>query len=641
MTAIRIEDFGGRIPRRSNRLLPDNAAQIATDTKLFSGELRGWNTPLLRQTLAGTGIKTVFRIPNDPNDIWIESEYGNVHFQKGSLVNDTWDRHYWTSGVDDIPRYNTKVRIAAGNTGANAPFILGAPPPLTAPAGTATGGTSGLVVTHVFVYTFVSEFGEESAPSPPLTLTGQSDGQWNLTGLEVESDIPDFAERAFDSAGSHSGGTPATKRVYRTITSISGQTTFFACPDSNGDLSIPMSQTTFTTDKEDDVVSLSPLLESAGWNEPPPELEGLAVHPNGFLVGFVGRDLYFSVPYRPHAMPAEFVLSCDFEIMGLGIVGNTIGIATKSNPYGCTGIRPDAMALHKSSTVEPCLSKKGVVTLPTGVMYPSNNGLAWLTPAGAKVVTQSFMTKEEWQVQFKPEEINAARYETRYMAFNSSTAGFVYDPIEQQAAVVDLTRVNGVTDIYTDVYTGLVNLLEADRVFEWDPAGNTIPVSYLWKSRVFEFPKPLNMGAAILKFNDADFTADQDFIDLLEIANAAILTTIPPFKLGAINTRGFNSRRKVGVASYLPDLKNVFQAQSSAFNGSDLLNIAAFQAAVAYATVIVWADHREVYRHAVERDKIFRLPTGFKAHTYEIGIASNTDVYSVAMAEVPKELRTV
>lgn len=620
MTAIRIEDFGGRIPRRSARLLPPNAAQVATDTKLFSGELRGWNKALLRKTLSGTGIQTVFRIPDPANDVWFESIYDNVHVQKGTLINDLYDRFYWTSGTDDVPRYSTKTRIAAGDPS----YILGIPPPSTAPT-TSDVGTpiSALTATYVFVYTFVSDLGEESAPSPPVTWTGPTDEVVRLSGLETT--FAGIGERPFASG---------TKRVYRTITSVSGQTNFFLAVED-----IPMATLIADISIGDPDIGYSSLLESSGWNQPPDELEGLITHPNGFMVGFVGRDIYFSEPYRAHAWPAEYVLSCDFEIMGLGIVGNTIGITTRSNPYACTGIRPNSMSLTKSTTVEPCLSKKGVVTLPSGIMYPSNNGLAWLNPAGATVVTRQFMTKEEWQNDFNPQTINAARYETRYMGFTSATRGFVYDPVEQKSAVVDLSRGQPITDVYTDVYSGLVHLLESDRIFEWDPPENTVPVTYTWKSRVFEFPKPLNFGAGVVKFNDSDFQADSGFVALLEAVNTAVLATIPTNKLGSINYTGFNTRRRINVSSYLDEMADVPTYQSSAFNGSDLKNISEFQVTVASTHVTVWADGREIWCQPVLKNTVFRLPTGFKAHTYEVQVTANTDVYSIALAETPKELR--
>lgn len=55
MGAIRITAFGGIIPRTSERLIPDNAAQIATNCRLSSGELEPFNAPALSYTSAKTG----------------------------------------------------------------------------------------------------------------------------------------------------------------------------------------------------------------------------------------------------------------------------------------------------------------------------------------------------------------------------------------------------------------------------------------------------------------------------------------------------------------------------------------------------------------------------------------------------------
>lgn len=624
MATLRIEDFGGRVPRRSARLLPPNFAQTATNCKLFSGELRGWNTSTITKDLGTTGTETAFRIPDTGGDIWFTSAYDNVHIQKGTLVNDAYNRYYWTSGTDAVAQYNTSARIDA----ASASFILGAPPPSTAPTMVApSGGGSTLTVTRAFVYTFVSAYGEESAPSPVLTQTGLVDDTWTLASMEVNADIPSFANRNFSTG---------TKRIYRTITSSSGQTNFFFVKE------VSMATTSTDVSDTDEVVAYNSLLESTNWNEPPDDLEGLITHPNGFLVGFVGRDIYFSEPYRPHAWPAVYVLSCDADIMGLGVVGNTIGIATTSNPYGCTGIHPEDMSLTKSTTVEPCLSKKGVVTLPNGVYYPSNNGLAWLNPVGAKVITQPIMTKEEWQNEFSPSTLNACRYGTRYLAFEDTTNGFIFDPEEPRAAIVDIEYATSVDDIYTDVYSGIVQVLSDDKVYEWDPSANTIPIIYTWKSKSFEYTKPLNLGAGMLKFNDSVFTSDATFITALEAINTTIFSGMPP---GApLNSRAINGVQKLGdgtAPTYVADLQLYGLHQSGATNNSDLINIAYFSAQSPVAIVAVFADGLEKYRHPVTRDKMFRLPAGYKAHTYEVEIVSNTDVYSIALAETGKELMKV
>lgn len=45
MAGIKLTAFAGIVPRTSPSLLQDNEAQTASNTKLYSGELRSWNAP--------------------------------------------------------------------------------------------------------------------------------------------------------------------------------------------------------------------------------------------------------------------------------------------------------------------------------------------------------------------------------------------------------------------------------------------------------------------------------------------------------------------------------------------------------------------------------------------------------------------
>ena len=45
MGAIRLTSFGGIVPRTSERLIPDNAAMVATNCDLSSGELQPFVQP--------------------------------------------------------------------------------------------------------------------------------------------------------------------------------------------------------------------------------------------------------------------------------------------------------------------------------------------------------------------------------------------------------------------------------------------------------------------------------------------------------------------------------------------------------------------------------------------------------------------
>lgn len=61
--------FRGEVPRLSPRLLPDNAAQDATNARLLSGDLTSWRQFATTVELANiTGVRTIFRIADD---VWL------------------------------------------------------------------------------------------------------------------------------------------------------------------------------------------------------------------------------------------------------------------------------------------------------------------------------------------------------------------------------------------------------------------------------------------------------------------------------------------------------------------------------------------------------------------------------------------
>jgi len=635
MHTIRIDNFGGMIPRLSNRLLPAQASVDATNCKLFSGELRGWNNPLLQHTFAlGFTPLSAYRIPDTPSDFWMGFEHEDTHVVRGPLVNDAHDRIYWSQGTDDVPMYNTEARIINSDDD----YTLGIPAPdpaiLTSLAVTPTGGT-GATVTRVYLFTYLSELGEESAPSETVTASGAVDGTWTLSGMgsDISTDMPSSSDKPLTPA---SGGGTAKKHIYRTITSVSGQTTFFFVAEVDINTASYADNSTTVPDSQ---IALNNLLESYNWNTPPADLEGIIAHPGGFLVGFSGRDIYFSEPYRPHAWPAAYVISTEYAIMGLGVVGTTVGVMTQSAPYTVSGIHPSSMSLTKSTSIEPCLSKEGIVTLQDGIFYPSHNGIAYLTLNGAQVITRSLLTKEEWQTDFSPATLTATRYGTRYLAFEDANSGFIFDPQEPHASIVNITRNEDVQHIFTDAYTGDVYLLSGNSIYSWDPASGTLPISYSWKSKVFEFPKPTNLGAGMLKYNDTDFQIDPAYATAIAAVNAIIFATAPTNMLGGVNSRPVND--VLQNVPYLADLAGVTQAQHAALISSDLIDISDFEVAIANATITIWADERVVAVISPVKNTVFRLPAGFKAHTWQVEISSNTDVYSIALAETGKGLVVV
>ena len=606
MVALRFEGFSGLMPKRSPRLLPNVAATTARNVKLLSGELRGFHAPRESADLTSVGynVARAYRIPNTPTDLWLTFSSQNVDIVKSPLINDTYDRYYWAG--DGRPKYNTKARIASSSTA----FYLGVPTPTVAPTVAGPGG-SGVSSTRSYVYTFVSAYGEESAPSDPTVVTDYP-GTWTISGMSTT--VPDAAFRNI-----------TTKNIYRTVTGQASASYFYVG-------SVPLATSSFSDTVTDDAAALNNLLESVSWGEPPTDLTGFVVMPNGFLVGWVGRRLLFSEPYRPHAWPAEYELSTEFDIVSLSAWGSVLVIGTKSNPYIGQGVTPAGFTLQKIESVEPCLSRRGMVSTAMGVYYPSPNGLVMINSSVPMVVTQDILSYEEWQRDYAPSTIFGAQYGMQYIGFCGPDFGFIFNPLEPTARFVEIDRFQGVQGIETDKYTGDVCLLYSNRVWKWDYEGAE-KLFWNWKSKEFKLPAPVNFAALKLAFDTASIDIGADVATYYQPYNTALFAANKP--LHTINGPTINGLQAYGlVPSWTePELR-------TPIGGSQMYNIAAMNSQISGVRVIAYANGEVVLDTVVSDENMVRLPTGFKRDLWQFELVSNVDVYSMHVAGTGKELVT-
>lgn len=620
MTSLKIENFSGIMPRRSARLLPDNGATVAANAKLLSGELRGYHeTQLLHDfNPVGTAIARAFRLPTTTDapspilgsDQWLGFTDPNVDFVRTPVLEDSFERYYWTGDstrLGGVPQYNTRARINASLPS----FQLGIPTPVNAVSISAPPGT---LESRAYVYTFISAFGEEGPPSPPTVVTG-SLGTWALSGFDTS--IP---------SGSNFDVT--TIRIYRTVAGDSSDSFFWVADISFG-------TTTFNDTAADTVVSNNFTLPSLTWTMPPATLQGIVAHPGGFLVGFSGRDLWMSEPYHPHAWPLQYVLTCQTEIVGIAIFANCIIVTTTSHPYFAEGMSPLNVTLQKLDSVDPCVSRRSMATTMYGVYYSSPQGIIKHTGGETDLVTRQLFTREEWQDFFSPSTVYAVPYGVEYIAFDTAAEGFIFSPTDQTTPLTTLDRFSGVTAIQQDPYTGDVYLVQNSQVRLWDPPKST-PFTYTWKSREFDFPKPVNFGAFRLKFNPGVTTiSPSQLTDYTTFNNGRIAKPLNCLNLATIN----GVRTMAVTGSVLPQIRNPIA-------GSPLYPLGQYSSVIGGVTVNIFArdlssNWNLVFTWGVNSERIFRLPTGFKSDGWQVELIGNVPVYSFAMAETAIELKNL
>lgn len=613
MTAIRIEQFGGMIPRFSNRLIPNNNAEEALNVRLLSGELKGLAQPLLLHTFTGPTIKTAYRArKDDGTEVWMGFTNLDVDVVRGPVVEDSYNRYYWV-GEEAFVAYNGLNQIEANDP----PFRLGTPRPSAAP--TVSPPAGGTPETRAYVFTFVNEFGEEGAPSLPTVATGDSAGTWNLTGLPTSG--PDMTDRK-----------PLQyKRIYRTATGEASAAYYLVAE-------IAISATTYADTMLTAVLVRNAILEADGFEVPPDDLEGLIAHPNGFLVGFKGKELHFSLPYRAHAWDSTTVLAIEHKIVGLAVYSNMIAVMTNSQPYWAVGSDPRQISLVKSPSVEPCRSKGGIAQTVSGVLYPSSNGLVLFNEAGPKVVTYPILTKDEW-ADYSPDTLRAAQFAMRYIGFADDTNGFVFAPSDNLGTFFKLDRFSGIDNVQTDVLTGDVWIVRENMVYQWEPP-DAVPLYYTWRSKVFDLPMPLNFAAVMVKAMDVTPLATAEVIAEAEAYNLERLNA------GALHTYGWatlGGSRTVSLAGdpfdpVEPGVLSGIQQNRLPVGGSPLFNIALLSGVTESAVLNVYADGELKAALNVRPNQMQRLPSGFKAHTWQFELLGNMQVYSLAVATTAREL---
>src|SRR6478609_5764730 len=329
MVALRLSTFTGAMPIRDIRQIPDEVASYAVNVNTEGGSLKGIHGLSDIKTL-NSSTRYVYRLPYvagtpnpvpvDPNNInagtWLEFDDIYTNVLRTPNVNDSYQRYYWCSPSTGF-KYATLAQLIAGGPASGIGVGIEVPP--TALVVTPSGGTpDSLMTTRAYIQTFVSIYGEEGQPGPATDASGHLDDVWTVTSI--------------DQPVNAAGTTEIDRiRIYRTITAASGTTTFFLVK------TLPVGTVSFVDDLSDAIVSANVQIESTLWAPPPAGLQGVVAMPNGIFVGWKDSTLYFSENFRPHAWPAEYALTVQFPIVGLGVFGTTCVVCTTGYPASLTG----------------------------------------------------------------------------------------------------------------------------------------------------------------------------------------------------------------------------------------------------------------------------------------------------------------
>ena len=509
MAVLNIRTFGGIAPVVPPRYLQDNQAQTALNCPVWNGSLQSLpdlGSSLYTLTKTGTP-QTIYRFGQDnpsDTDYWFHWTT-DVDVARSQIAGDTSEWTFFTGDGSPKATYNTLALSAGDYPSVSRPLGLPAPTAALTAVAQGTEDTTETIETRVYTYTWVNKesgFEFESAPAPASNSVDVRTSQ--TVGLSGFASVP-------------TGGYVVThRRIYR---ATAGVYLFVA--------EIPAANTTYTDAVAPD--DLAEEIPSINWSEPPSGLTGLINMPNGMMAGFVGRDVYFCEPYRPHAWPEGYIQTLDYPVVGLGRMDTTLAVLTTGVPYFIQGVHPDSMAVVKSDLEQACVSKRSIVSHAGSVFYAAPDGLMMLSPNGSQIVTDQLFNYKQWQTYFKPESIHAYQHDNQYIAFydNGTTqGGFIYDMTSRQFILHDTYATAGFQDRQRDK----LFITSADRSIKvW---GDGSAQNYTWRSKVFTMPKPLSFGWGQLEAEGYPMTLK--FIVDNTVAHTQTVTSRDPFRLPVV-----------------------------------------------------------------------------------------------------------
>lgn len=634
MSTIILNSFSGIIPKISDTQLDDNQATEARNLKLQSGEIRAYQRPKKVQHVEQEGVQSIFKLEGSSGaSVWLEwtedtdvcyspiadTEEFRIYYSEGGVCKKT-NYSMATSGTGPCPRnwyylgvpYPKAAPSLKANRVPNDKTTWEAEHPDTEYEEYSADNTSN----RAYVYTYVSEFGsveEETAPSnATLVVCDTEGGSVEVSGfLDPPTDHYNITKLRIYRTVSGSSST-----VYQLVDELT-LTNHKLAASGTSYYGVPWSNYTYKDTRT--ASQLGKELDSLNYTPPPEGLKGLVSMPNGFLAGFIGNQVWFSEAYLPHAWPSDYMLTTDSPIVGLGVYGSTLVVATTRQPYTISGTSPESMTQEKQPMSQPCVAKRSVAYDQYGVLYASAYGVVALAAGQMDVFTRPIVSQDEWK-EYYPSTMTAVMYNNHYIAAyrrGNETSMLIFARGETPELInYDFAPIA----MHVERGSGRLYLLdESDNyIYEID-ADDVNKEQYTWQSK--RFVNPYLTSFSCMKL-DADYTSNNDVV-----AWEKKRAEIAEYNEGIWKTR--EGQSLLGELNAV--MVNRFEVDGSLLQSN--LTKAEFRS----VTVTIYSDNVEVYTKTFTDLQACRIPS-YRGYAWWVKFVGNVDVRSFSMSTSMNEL---
>jgi hypothetical protein len=442
------------IPAIADDKLPASSASVCSRCFFDRGRLEACREPEIIRTIASAqDVISVHRTSSGAWQWWNEI----AHVCQSPVTDND---HYLLTMASSSPRQFTHAEAVS-----RTPRPLGLPAPSTAPDIEISGSGNGTIACTVsYVYTLVTDQGEESASSLPTAVVDIEEGQSViLSGLVSEA-----------PSSSH----VVTLRIYRLqgseylyVNEISVSKKQFIDADPASELS-------------------GALLETETWTPPPANLRGLVSFGQGTYAGFVNKDVYISETFIPYAYPTGYSRSVNAPVVGLAPVSGGMIVLTTDKPVLFQGIDPATVLQQELDVEMACVSARSIASSDAGVVFATERGIAFVSASGQpSLLTQKTYTEKQWAALFPtPSLIIGMTYHGEYL-FCAQGTSTVYALDLSDGSVVLHPMSGRVTCMWYDGHTSKGYVVTrsggTSTVWSWRTGGQG---EYSWTSREFYFP---------------------------------------------------------------------------------------------------------------------------------------------------------
>lgn len=466
---IKIDTFAGMIPAVAEDKLPLQNASSCSGCFFDRSRLEAIRLPEPVKTVSSSqDIVSIHRTSRGAWQWWTEI----AHVCRSPITDND---HYLLTTSSASPQQFTHSEAVSGSR-----RPLGLPAPSAAMDIEIMGSGNGTIDASVsYVYTLVTDQGEESASSMPTAVVEVEEGQSvRLSGIVNVAPA---------------GSCVTAFRIYR----LQGNEYLYV-----GE--IPVSTHSYT-DADPGSELNGDVLATEKWTPPPAAMQGLISFGQGTYAGFVDKDVYISETFIPYAYPSGYSRSVNAPIVGLAPVQGGLIVLTTDKPELMQGIDPATILQQELGVELACVSARSIAATDGGVFFATERGIAFISSAGQPtLLTAKVFTEKQWQDLFPdPSRIIGMLYHGDYL-FCSQGERTVYSLSTSAGTVVPYVLDHPVTCLWYDGTSSRGYLVakngSASTILSWRTGERGM---YSWTSKRIYLPSGVTPTCARI---DSDFS---------------------------------------------------------------------------------------------------------------------------------------